>query len=449
MKSENQIVLRSKVADGIAAAVPSFTKRDVYIPTVPGKAVAIIGMRRSGKTTLMWQCLAARLAKGMLRESLLYCNFEDERLAGMTASDLQFLMEEFYAINPSLRKCRAAFFLDEIQLVPNWEQFVRRVTDTENIEVFISGSSARLLSREVATSMRGRALEALVHPFSFREVLRHSGMEPLKPLQHLAKSQRSHIEQAFRKYLVQGGFPEVQDAGQRDAAMLLRTYVDVAVLRDVIERHAVTNITALRWLVRHLLGNPAASFSVEKFHKALKSQGLAIGKNTLHDYLSHLEDAFLVRTVSLHSASERQRMVNPRKIYPIDTGLVALYERTGHTNVGHALETTVLLELERRGYGPIDYVKTKEGYEVDFRAQAPDGRTWLIQVAATVSDPDTWQREIRALASAAAAEPNATALLLTADTIRAPNQPPPPLIWQAVTEWFLSETPHLDHKHQE
>lgn len=438
MKSEYQVVLRSKVADGIAAPVPGFTKRDVYIPKVPGKTVAIIGMRRSGKTTLMWQCLAARLAEGVPREALLYCNFEDERLAGMTAADLQFLMEEFYAFNPGLRKRRTAFFLDEIQLIPNWEQFVRRVTDNEKVELFISGSSARLLSREVATSMRGRALEALVHPFSFREVLRHSGIEPLKPLHQLTKSQLSHIEQAFRKYLVCGGFPEVQKVEQRDATMLLRTYIDVAVLRDVIERHAVTNITALRWLVRNLLGNPAASFSVEKFHKTLKSQGLAIGKNSLHDYLSHLEDAFLVRTVSLHTASERQRMVNPRKIYPIDTGLVALYERTGRTNVGHALETIVLLELERRGYESIEYIKTKEGYEVDFRAYAPeDGKPWLIQVAATVGDPETWQREIRALASAAAAEPDAAALLLTADTIRPPDPPPPPLMWQAVTGWLL------------
>lgn len=158
----------------------------------------------------------------------------------------------------------------------------------------------------------------------------------------------------------------------------------------------------------------------------------------MHDYLSHLEDAFLIRTVSLHTASERQRMVNPRKIYPIDTGLVALYERTGRTNIGHALETMVLLELEHHGFRPIEYVKTKEGYEVDFRAYDPNGKPWLIQVAATVDDPTTWQCETRALASAAAAEPNATALLLTADTIRPTNQPPSPLIWQAVTEWLLS-----------
>ena len=97
----------------------------------------------------------------------------------------------------------------------------------------------------------------------------------------------------------------------RDRASLLRSYVDVAILRDVIERHGVSNPAALRWLQRHLLGNPAGTFSVQKFFDALKSQGLPVGKNTLHDYLAHLEDAFLVRTVSLHTASERQRVVNP------------------------------------------------------------------------------------------------------------------------------------------
>ena len=328
--------------------------------------------------------------------------------------------------------------MDEIQGVPGWEPFVRRLLDTEQAELFLSGSSARLLSREVATSMRGRALEVLVHPFSLREVLRHRDAEPRSPWNDLPKAARSALDKQFRAYLAEGGFPESQGVAVRDRAHLLRTYVDVAILRDVIERHQVTNPTALRWLQRHLLGNPAGTFSVQKFFDSLKAQGLPIGKNTLYDYLAHLEDAFLVRTVSLHTASERQRMVNPRKAYPIDPGLVSLYERTGRVNLGHALETAVLLELERRGC-EVDYVRTRDGYEVDFFARTPEGGATLIQVCADVSDPATYEREVRSLAAAASEYRRSTPLLLTFETLPLRSPLPKPLRWQPAIAWLLGD----------
>ena len=133
-----------------------------------------------------------------------------------------------------------------------------------------------------------------------------------------------------------------------------------------LEEHAfgfneVRNVTSLRWLVRHLLGNAGGMFSIEKFHAALKSQGIPIAKDTLHQFLRYLEDCFLVRIVWMESASERQRMVNPRKVYPVDPGLIPVFDRTGRANPGHALETAVLLELERRGH-EVTYVRTPKGY---------------------------------------------------------------------------------------
>lgn len=432
-------LIHGRIIDALAAPVPAMTRRDVHLPRIKGKGLAVIGMRRSGKTTFLWQCLADRLATGFPREALLYFNFEDERFIGLTSQDLQFVLEEYFSLHPSRRDSQTVtFFLDEIQLVPGWEGFVRRLIDTERIELFLSGSSARLLSREVATSMRGRALEVLVHPFSFREVLRHQGLEPDKPWTELPKAMRSLLDGHFRAYLADGGFPEAQAASVRDRGNLLRSYVDVAVLRDVIERHRVSNPVALRWLQRQLLANPAAAFSVQKCFDALKSQGLAVGKDTLHEYLAHLEDAFLVRTISLHSASERQRMVNPRKAYPIDPALIGLYERTGRANLGHALETVVLLELERRGMA-VDYVRTREGYEVDFHATAPDGSPALIQVSADISDPETQEREVRALLAASAERPGATPLLLTFNAMP-PREPiPAPLQWQPAVAWLLGD----------
>jgi predicted AAA+ superfamily ATPase len=439
MERELNLLIRQKITDALAASVPAHTRRDVHLPGIKGKVMAVIGMRRSGKTTFLWQCLADRLKAGTPRDALLYFNFEDERLSEMTAHDLQSVVEEYFSLHPEHRDSKqVTFFLDEIQEVAGWETFVRRLLDTEKVELFLSGSSARLLSREVATSMRGRAMEVLVHPFSFREALRHRGAEPASAWAGSSKAIRSTLDKHFRAYLSEGGFPESQDVPARDRASLLRTYVDVAILRDVIERHGVTNPAALRWLQRHLLGNPAGTFSVQKFFDALKSQGLPVGKNTLHDYLAHLEDAFLVRTVSLHTASERQRMVNPRKAYPIDPGLISLYERTGRANLGHALETVVLLELERRGC-ETSYVRTSDGYEVDFFARDPEGGTTLIQVCADVSNPATYEREVRALTAAAAVFRGALPLLLTFDTLP-PRSPLPKLLhWQPAVAWLLGD----------
>ena len=393
-------IVRQKIVDSIATPMPEFTRRDVRLPGVKNKAVAVIGMRRTGKTTFLWQVISDRLAKGTAREGLLYFSFEDERLADVRAQDLGVLVEEYYRLHPEWRdRKRATFLLDEIQVVPGWETFARRLLDTEKVDLFLSGSSARLLSREVATSMRGRAMEALVHPFSFREYLRHLGREPKTDPDRIPQAARSALEKDLRTYLAQGGFPEVQGAGHRDRHELLKSYVDVALLRDVVERHAVSHPVALRWMVRQLLSNAARSFSVNKFYGALKSQGFHIGKDTLHDYLGHLEDAFLVRAISIAADSERRRMVNPRKVYPVDPGLISVFDRSGRGQVGHALETCILLELERRG-AEIAYVKTQNGFEVDFLARYPDGKLDLIQVCADLDDPATREREIRALLDA-------------------------------------------------
>ena len=209
-------------------------------------------------------------------------------------------------------------------------------------------------------------------------------------------------------------------------------------LRDVVERHNVRNVTGLRWLVRHLLGNAGGLFSMEKFRAALKSQGIPIAKDTLHQLLAHLEDCFLVRIVWMESTSERQRMVNPRKAYPVDPGLIPVFDRTGRANLGHALETAVLVELERRRY-EVTYVRTAEGYEVDFLARAADGGTELIQVCADLSDPATAARECRALAAAGKRFPRARRRLLTLTQDGLPAAVPAGTDVRTVGEWLLEE----------
>jgi predicted AAA+ superfamily ATPase len=158
----------------------------------------------------------------------------------------------------------------------------------------------------------------------------------------------------------------------------------------------------------------------------------------LHAYLAHLEDAFLVRTVAMHSASERQRMVNPRKAYPVDPGLIALFERSGRSHQGRALETAVLLELERRGY-EVTYVRTKEGLEVDFLAHRAGDPDLLVQVCLETEGDETWERELRALQSGAAAHPRAHPVLVTLDTEPPKRALPDGIRWTPASAWLLEE----------
>jgi predicted AAA+ superfamily ATPase len=408
--------------------------------TLPGKATAVIGMRRAGKTTYLHQLRRERLERGVAREQLPYLNFEDEQLAGLAAKDLHLVLEEHYRRFPALRGAETVTWcLDEIQVVAGWERFVRRVLDSEKVEIFLSGSSAALLSRELATAMRGRAWEVVIHPFSFEEFLRHHGHQVPERPDLLAAAARSAIERAFLEYLTVGGFPEAQGLDTPTRHRLLSDYVDVAMLRDVVERHAVSNVTALRWMVRHLLANAAGLFSVEKFYAGLKSQGLSIAKDTVHELLAHLEDCFLVHTVWVDTGSDRRRMVNPRKAYPADPGLIPVYDRLGRANLGHALETAVLLELDRRRY-EVTYVRTPTGYEVDFLARRPGGDSLLIQVCAEATSDDAQTREVRALVEAGGVYPGATRLLLTATRDGLPATIPAGIMAQPAYEWLLADS---------
>ncbi len=437
-------LLRLKLAESLAAPSPSRTRRDVRLPGIPGKAFAVIGVRRCGKTTFLGQCRADRIEAGSPPEAQLLLSLEDERLAGITAADLDWILEEHARQFPGLRargsrrRPSMTLYLDEVQTVPGWEGLVRRLMDAGTMDVFVSGSSSRLLSREVATSLRGRAMEVLIHPFSFREALRHAGAEPRGPYDRLDAAERAALDRRLRRYLADGGFPEAQGATPRDRVALLGGFVDVVVLRDVIERHAVTNPVALRWIQRALLANPGGPFSVKKQYDTLRAQGVPVAKDTLHAYLGYLEDAFLVRTVALHSASERRRMVNPRKAYPVDPGMIALFERSGRTHGGRALETALLLELERRGY-EVAYVRTREGFEVDFLAHRAGGPPLLVQACLESEGDPTWERERRALEAAAPEYRAAQAWLVTMDG-SPPRRPlPGNVAWAPAARWLIEE----------
>ena len=429
---------REQLADSLRNPLPEFTRRRVFGRVrLPGKVTAVVGMRRAGKTTFVHQLRREHIESDVARERLPCLSFEDERFADLDATHLDLLISEYEREFPDADGTATVIWhFDEIQVVPGWERFVRRLLDAERTEVLITGSSAALLSREIATALRGRAWQVLIHPFSFEEALRHQGRSCSADPAVVTGRERARLERALLDWLAAGGFPEAQGLDATSRHQLLRDYVDVAMLRDVVERHNVRNVAALRWLVRHLLGNAGGLFSIEKFHAALKSQGLPIAKDTLHQLLGHLEDCFLVRIVWMESTSERQRMVNPRKAYPVDPGLIRVFDRTGRANVGHALETAVLVELERRRF-EVTYVRTHEGYEVDFLSRDATGEMELIQVCADLSDPATAERECRALTAAGKRFPRARKRMLTLTQDGFPAESPAGTEVQTAWEWLL------------
>lgn len=419
------------------AAAPTLTPRDARLPAVSGKVHAVIGMRRAGKTTFLRQLQAER-RQSLPPERAVYLSFDDDRFGGLGVEQLGFLLEEYYRRYPALRGRETVYwFLDEVQLVPGWERFVRRVLDSEKVEIAVSGSSARMLSREVHTSLRGRGIATVIRPFSFREFLRHHGEEPTRKPSEWPPAERSLIEKRFREFLVEGGFPETQGLPAPLRIELLQGYVDTVLFRDVVERYGVSQVAALRWLVRQCLRNPAGSFSVHRLHQDLKAQGHAIAKDAVHALLGHLLDAFLLSAVSLATESERQRNSNPRRLYPADPGLIKAFDASGRSNVGHSLETAVLNELERRGT-EVGYVKTRDGLEVDFLARHLGNGEELIQVCADVSSPDTLVREVRALTAAAQDHSRAVRRLLVLDRDALTGLNEPGVEVQPAYEWLLA-----------
>lgn len=414
MKDQIREAIREKLGDAVSRPFPAFTPREADTSVISGKARAVIGMRRAGKTTFLYQCLAERQAQGIPRERLVYFNFEDERLDGLEAGDLGLLPDEYYRSFPSFRQSQSVTWcLDEIQILPGWEKFVRRMMDSEKVEIFLSGSSARMLSREVATTMRGRALETVITPFSFREFARSRGLTVPEPERLLSSAQQSGWLACFDQYLDCGGFPEAgQDSMKPHRISLLQGYVDTVIFRDVAERHGIVNLPALRAFVRQLLRQPAGLLSVTKIHADFRSRGISISKETLLALLAHLEDAFLVFTVPVASRSERRQQVNPRKLYVADHSLSAAFNPATVADRGHHLENLVACELMRQSR-TLAYVKTTQGHEVDFLATAPDGSTQLIQVAADIGKMETFEREVRALLGATAEFPEAQKILIS------------------------------------
>ena len=375
--------------------LPAITRRDAVLPILEGKATVVTGMRRVGKTTLCRQKKQQLLESGFDKTCLLYVNFEDDRLSGFRLEDCQFILDAYYGLWPDNRNKECYFFFDEIQNVENWERFVRRLLDTTDVHVILTGSSSKLLALEISTAMRGRSVSVELLPYSFAEYLRYRNVFDELP-ENLSDSIIARLRHGMEEYFNLGGFPEVYQVEDMVTRWeILQEYNDMVVLKDVVERHEVSNITALRRLLSFLYNNDSQKFSVTAFWKTL-NQGMQVkcAKNDLFTFMNYLEEAYILYRTELHTTSEKAKMVNPDKVYFVDVGLVRAMADDPTADRGWLLENIVYLHL-RRCKCQIEYYNTSDGKEVDFYVTNKMSRQHcLIQVCWNLNSPDTMKREI-------------------------------------------------------
>jgi predicted AAA+ superfamily ATPase len=339
-----------------------------------------IGLRRAGKSYLMYQHIQDLIAAGKISvENVLYVNFEDERIANIKAEELGLVLDAYREMFDK----QPVLFLDEIQNIKGWEKFVRRLADSK-YRVFVTGSNAKMLSKEIYTTLGGRFVALEVFPFSFEEYLKFHNIDLKKNWEY--GRTREQVIQAFGKYFYWGGFAEsfvIQDK----RAWLNALYQKI-VLGDVISRNEIRNENAIRVVVKKLAESVMNPLSLARIKSITDSTGASIARNTLVDYLQYLTDAYLIFGISNFSDKLTGKETF-KKRYFFDNGLLNNFLFDPETKL---LENLVAVELKKR-YGD-DLFFYNRNVEVDFFI--PKEKR-AIQVSYSIADALTLQREMKAL----------------------------------------------------
>ncbi len=381
--------LKYVLSESSRCEVPRLTPRAIQLPLNLQKIVSLIGIRRSGKTYLLYEVIQRLMAQGVDRRQVLYLNFEDDRLSPILPNELDLILRAHEELYPELSDRKKYLMLDEVQNVPGWEAYVRRLHDTEDVHLFVTGSSSHMLTRELATALRGRSISYEVFPLSFPEYLAFRGIEH----ESYSRASESRMVAALDDYLRTGGLPEVVLAEESLRRRILKEYVDLVFYKDLVERYAVGNPQLLRLLLRHCLGHPASLFNAHKLYQDFKSQGLGVSKDTLYNYVRYLEESFVVFLLPVAERSLRKQSVNPKKMHAIDWSLAYPFVAEPTLDIGKKLETAVFLHW-RRQREDLSYALGEQEIDLVVNRDQPES---LINVSLSVSSGETWDREIAAL----------------------------------------------------
>ena len=355
--------------------------KDFFKNLLDSKLIKVVsGIRRCGKSVFIYFLLKDK--------NFAYINFDDERLYNLNTDSILSSFYEIYG------KDFKFIFLDEIQNLDNWELFVNRL-HRAGFNLFISGSNSKLLSKELATHLTGRHISIELFPFSFREYLKAANFkEDIETTRGV-----SLLKKEFKDYLLIGGFPEIV-VEKEEPKIYVRELYRKIIERDVIQRYNISYKKAFREIAVSLLSNPSRKISYNK----LKKQFLIKSEHTIKNYLSYLEESYLIFLLNKFSYKPIEIEKSEKKVYVIDSGIINTLSTKTMTDYGHVYENLVAIELLRqKAFNPsleVYYWKNAQQEEVDFIVKEGLKIKHLIQVCYDLSDTDTLEREIRALLKA-------------------------------------------------
>lgn len=389
-------IVRTILLEWLERPLPKPLKREqkITFPKIPrvNKAQVVTGFRRVGKTYLLYDYIRFLLSK-LSRKEVVYINFEDERILPKTETVSQLIPQ----IQTVFGRKPAYLFLDELQNIPNWSKWLRRILDQEDIKIVVTGSSSKMSSFEMPTELRGRFWETKVYPLTFKEFLRFKEEEINYAKISYLPNQHARFDYLFEEYLLYGGLPEVVLTPVEKKLELLQNYFHTVVRKDIIERFNIRNETALHTLLKLLLNS--TYITVSKLYNSLKSLGLSVGKTTVNEYLSHIESAYFAKQLFFYSPSMRNRLQYPRKLYIIDNGFLTALSTKFSKNYGRLFENLVFWQLEKKDKDLYYYQNVRKD-EVGFVAMQDGKAKILYQACYDLSDIETKEREIKFLTRA-------------------------------------------------
>lgn len=370
-------------------------KRDLQIERIPKKATVILGVRHSGKTSLLQEYVSALVLDGLDKRNICHIDFSDDRLLLINQEGPSVVADAYYELFPQKHGEKVYFLFDEINYLENWEKLVNRLQNTENCEVNITGSSSKLLLDETSSVLGGRKMGWNLYCYSYREFLRVKGIDDLSYSREFRDSQYG----LFNEYMKVGGFPEAGLFSQENSRRIFfqNTSNDI-ILRDIVLRYSVSKVAALKVMVNVLSSMIGSLMTENRLYQRLAGMHVAISKPTMTEYLKYIEDAYAFFFVPIRSYNMAVQASNGKKVYSADHALADAVSAFSRCNTGQKLENIVFLHFKRQGE-PVFYYRTKSGYEVDFAA-GRDEEIKLVQVSADISSPGIYERETRSLCEA-------------------------------------------------
>lgn len=412
MSADQHAVIAEKVTEGMRDPIPDLFPRDLELgsPQAParGNVVNIVaGVRRCGKTYRLYQEMKTLLERGVERERMLYFNFDDERLMPPEDDLLDNVITTYERLFPASTDGCYLFF-DEIQEMPRWGAFIRRMVDTRPATIYVTGSSSRMLSSEMPSEFRGRSITRELFPLSFSEYCRvtSSGIQTTRSSDAYTSAEKARLRSALEAYLVRGGFPATLGLARPDAFQLLQGYVGQTVAQDIIEREGLGNARAAQAFARRCIASSARELSINKVASQMRSMGLGVARESLSALLGYYEESYLVFSLKEFSRALSSNSRSSTKVYAVDPGLEAAFSPATTKDLGQRLETSVYDALRRDcGFLRRDSLSRalitdgSKRHEIDFVLGdvLVDQQMRLYQVCTDLADEATRKREVQAL----------------------------------------------------